>query len=801
MAPKAKKALKDLEDPLARLLSDDEEGIAKKLPVTESKTTSHKNLSTGREPGPSIPLTPGDTPVRKKDELLFDDKDDIMATLGFGDSPTAEKRQMGGQEGPQPARSKLDELLGRGTATKLLARPGTGEQREFKLDKKCQRSQDKEDTYDDEVLTFGAYQPTWGSSEGRQSHPQSVRLLTESGPDPKGELSSKWSPPAASSPVPPRKGGADWLGLKDEDLNLLPASPTREPGGGDAVMSTPSIAPPMSQHSASGLHSVPPVPSSGTELPTEGAMSPVQSSHAPKLGASQEKEEAEDWLGRLLAQKKSQRLAREEHTGAYKTLNPPCTARSAPSGSQPVACIQEGDEAAAGRTLGGAASPEAPAIRPDAGGSPTSCSQAALALSAGDLKRKTASGDPSCTDVSEPAACFLSSQKPTVLPVPVQSLVQNLPPGTGYQKAILAAQAQLQSDTGPLQAELLQCPAQLAELEAQVRKLELEQAQHRVLLESWQQRHQADLELIESALRSQMEQLSSSLKELASHVEALHLTTSQERKSGIRQQDEQLRVLQERLDLQQRAMEEHRRLQEDIGKMEERLSRLEQMQMQVNTKLDAIISLAKEPAERQVRTSELQAKEEQLARDREAVAQEQQELRRQQQEVRATAWSQQLRAQEMEHMSKAASKKYEEGELALQKAQKMKAEQLARLQVLQRQHEQLRQQEEHVLQEQLSLAKQRMHLGRLGQDLPCCPLELPPRAQNPVPSSPCAACALVAAAPTSRQLPSRGPSQHLQPLLVWMRYEYEQNRAFLEDERLYLESLENSPYHRTSHSD
>lgn len=48
------------------------------------------------------------------------------------------------REGPLPARSKLDELLGRGPASKLLARPGTGEHREFKLDKKYQRPQGEE---------------------------------------------------------------------------------------------------------------------------------------------------------------------------------------------------------------------------------------------------------------------------------------------------------------------------------------------------------------------------------------------------------------------------------------------------------------------------------------------------------------------------------------------------------------------------------------------------------------------------------------------------------------------------------
>lgn len=39
----------------------------------------------------------------------------------------------------------------------------------------------------------------------------------------------------------------------------------------------------------------------------------------------------------------------------------------------------------------------------------------------------------------------------------------------------------------------------------------------------------------------QMERFSSSLNALSSRVEASHLTTSQERELGIRQQDEQLR--------------------------------------------------------------------------------------------------------------------------------------------------------------------------------------------------------------------------------------------------------------------
>lgn len=49
---------KDLEEPLAGLLSDDEEGIARKPPVTESKTTCNKTPSTVRGPGKAGRLVP-----------------------------------------------------------------------------------------------------------------------------------------------------------------------------------------------------------------------------------------------------------------------------------------------------------------------------------------------------------------------------------------------------------------------------------------------------------------------------------------------------------------------------------------------------------------------------------------------------------------------------------------------------------------------------------------------------------------------------------------------------------------------
>ncbi|XP_029782703.1 fas-binding factor 1 isoform X2 [Suricata suricatta] len=514
--PYRKFSFEDSGDPLAGLLSDDEEGITKKPPRTESKTASEKGPAPVRDQGPSIPLTPGDTPVRKK-EVLFDEEDDIMATLGFADSPTAERRQAGDQEGPRPARSRLDELLGWGTATKPLAHPGTGEHRELKLDKQFQRPQDKEIPWGDEDFTFGAYQPTVGSSEARQSRRQLVRFLAEGGADPKGEPASKReSTPVAASPTHPRKGGADWLGLKDEDL--LPPSPSREAQrGGSEAPPTPSAPLPGSQHSAPARL---PTSSPGAKPVPAGAGLPAKAGQPSQLGAS--KKEEEDWLSQALSRKKSQGVAREEHAEASEGQHLVGAAGSPPASSQPIASTRGVRQAAAGGPSGTAT--HKPPAGPAISGSPVAWNQAAVALRVGDPQRGMAGADLS---TAEPAACFPSSQDPAGASVPVQSLlpeslVRSLAPGTEYQRQLLAAQVQLQSGTAELQAALLQSQARQAELEAQVRKLELERTQYQLLLESLQQRHQADLELIEGAHRSRVKMLETSYQQREERLRREH---------------------------------------------------------------------------------------------------------------------------------------------------------------------------------------------------------------------------------------------------------------------------------------
>ncbi|KAM5216492.1 fas-binding factor 1 isoform 1-T2 [Hipposideros larvatus] len=602
--------------------------------------------------------------------------------------------------------------------------------------------EDKEDTGGDEDFIFGAYQPTMGSSEGRQSRRQSVsRFLAEGSTDLKGEPGSRQSTPVTPSPTHPRKGGADWLGLRDDDLDLLPPSPTREPRRGGSVLATPSVPHPASRHSAPGGHSAPAeLPSSsGAKPPPQGADSPAKAGQASQLGAPEEDEE-EDWLSHTLSQRKSQGRAREQHTTTSKGQNSVGAAGQPPSNSPPVASIQGLEQGAAGGASGTAA--QKPPARPAPSGSPVTSNQAVLAVHAHDPKKDTASGVFSGT---EPVMCFPSSQKPTGLPVPVQSLLpesltQSLVPGTEYQKQLLAAQMQLQSGTAELQTELLQSQARLADLEAQVRKLELERTQHKLLLESLQQRHQADLELIENAHRSrikvletsyqqreerlrreneelssqylsrcqeaeharaeltaqhqrrlaaaaqekdqemerlrelqrasilemredheeqlqrlkllkdreidavtsatshtrslngvieQMEKFSSSLNELASRVEASHLTTTQERELGIRQRDQQLRALQERLGRQQRDTEEERsRLQEVIGKMEARLNEQSRLLEQERWRVSAEQSKAESTQraleeQRKVMAQQMAMEREELERAKSALLEEQ----------------------------------------------------------------------------------------------------------------------------------------------------------------------------------
>lgn len=639
--PYKKFNFEDLDDPLAGLLSDEEQDAPKKPAPRGCESVPEKKTEPSKDKEPPPPQTPlhAAAPVRRREELTFeDDGDDLMDALGFGNSPKGDQKQgkKAEEEEVRPARSKLDELLGRGSVAKILERPGTGECKEFKLDKKYQKQPEKEEDWDEEEFVFGAYQPTVASTpEGRPSRRQSVRFSSENVSEPKLDSRSKPPPAASQSPVRASRAGGDWLGLKDEDfVDSEPPSPAKAS----------------------------PVVSSRQLLTTEG--------EAPKSTHVEE----ENWLSAALSRKKAQAQAKAQERSAVPLETPSKKTDPHPPSSQPTT------------NAGAPPPPQAAALQDkaasaDSSGHPVPWLSTATQASA--HPSEPAKGDPP-RDASANGPAAASPAKQEVLgPAPLAQ-AESPAQGSLHERRLGAPSAQVYQDVTGCQATLLSTQARVVELESQVRILELERTQHKLLLESLKQRHQEDLDLLERAHRSQMkvveetygqreerlrrekeqlaaqllsqsqdaeraraelvaqhqqrvatleqqsarelerlrelqrssvqemrkdheeqlqrlkrlkdqeidavtsatshtrslngvieqmEKFSSDLHNLSHKVEATHHTTSQELAMGARQRDEQLRVLQDRLSQQQRDMEEERsRLQEVIAKMEARLS-------------------------------------------------------------------------------------------------------------------------------------------------------------------------------------------------------------------------------------
>nr|XP_025033908.1 fas-binding factor 1 isoform X1 [Pelodiscus sinensis]XP_025033909.1 fas-binding factor 1 isoform X1 [Pelodiscus sinensis]XP_025033910.1 fas-binding factor 1 isoform X1 [Pelodiscus sinensis] len=525
-------SFKDLDDPLAGLLSDEEEDAAKKLPSTGTKSSPERHTGPAKEKGMSLSSAPGHTvtPMRRREELTFeDDGDDLMDALGFGQSPRGELKQerKGEEQEPRPARTKLDELLGSGTTAKLLERPATGERKEFKLDKKYQQQTNKEDIWDNEDFTFGAYQPTLASTpEGRQSRRQSVRFSAENINELKMDQRSKPTTPANTSPMRGSKTGADWLGLKDEDfIDLEPSSSARD-ATKDSSAATPlntPFSPPATRRPSPASQLLPRTKSAAEEA-------------AAKPRALEEEEDS--WLSNALSRKKSQvqGKVKEKGAGPSGSLQQDGKVDPITVTSQPASSAKEPPQSVV---------PEDKSSRMEDSGYPvpwlTTQKQAATLTS--EFRKEAPSGD---TSNAAPAASLQGHPevlRPSTLtqvamsgaPLPQvllqQQLLQAEPLALSLlnagenEKRLAALQAQLRENVAGHQVELLSAQTRLTELESQVRKLELERNQQKLLLDSLQQHHQEDLELIENAHRSRVKVIEES---------------SRQREARLRQENEEL---------------------------------------------------------------------------------------------------------------------------------------------------------------------------------------------------------------------------------------------------------------------
>ncbi|NWH48232.1 FBF1 factor, partial [Fregata magnificens] len=571
----------DLDDPLAGLLSDEEQDAPKKPAPTGTKSSSEKKTEQSKEKEPPPPQTPQHTvaPVRRREELTFeDDGDDLMDALGFGSGPKGDEKQgkKAEEEELRPARSKLDELLGRGSVAKILEQPGTGERREFKLDKKYQKQPEKEEVWDEEDFVFGAYQPTVASTpEGRPSRRQSVsRFSAEDSSELKPEPRSKPPPPASRSPVRGSRAGGDWLGLKDDDfMDSEPPSPAKA----SPAVSYPSPA---------------------------AARRPDPTSQFPAVEEAVAKPEPlENWLSAALSRKKAQAQAKAQERSAKPSEAPgegldPCSPISQPAAST--------------------GAPQQAAALSDKAASEDGAGQLVPWLSttkrASAHPSEAAKGDPS-RDASTlvPTALFLGEQETqgsaplaqvtaprTHLQAAPQLQAESPALGLLHERRLGAPAGQLYEDASGCRAALLSAQARVAELESQVRTLELERTQHKLLLESLQQRHQEDLDLLESAHRSRVkvveetygqreERLRREKEQLAAQLLSQSQDAEQARAELLAQHQQRLAALEQQSALELERLQELQRVsvQEMRKDHEEQLQRLKRLKDQ---EIDAVTS-------------------------------------------------------------------------------------------------------------------------------------------------------------------------------------------------------------------
>ncbi|XP_078242138.1 fas-binding factor 1 isoform X5 [Pogona vitticeps] len=572
------KSFEDVDDPLAGLLSDEEEGTVKKAHSSATKNTPETNAGILKEKGTSMPTSASAVAPDQKKELTFeDDGDDLMDALGFGENPRAEQKSGRKCEDgePRPARSMLDELLGRGTAKKLLERPSIGEHKELKLDKKNEKQAEKEDSLGDE-FTFGGYQPTVASTpEGRQSRRQSVRFSSENLSELKTDQRSKPSTPASSSPVR-SKVGADWLGLKDEDFDLPPSSPPKDSRKSSTRGATVEV----------------PLLPSESEYPTLTSQFPSRPRPVPEAAAQKPEpndDDGDSWLSNVLTQKKSQiqEKVTEKRPGPSDGVEADSitlTFQHATSAQRHKQSLVQVDKPAM------LEEPESPVPR-------LKSQEKTTPAFPSDSRKGTPYGD--TTAVLQGQQDIPRIPKHLQL-LPSEPHLVSSPSTAEYEKRLAEVQVQLRESLAGYQAELLIAQTHITALEGQVRRLELEKNQQKMLLESLQQRHQEDLEIIENAHRNRVKVIEESYRQREERIQQENQELTEQylsRCQSVEQAKSEMLAQHQRqlTELEQERVKEIDRLRElqrmSILEMrkdhEEQLQRLKQLKAQ---EIDAVTS-------------------------------------------------------------------------------------------------------------------------------------------------------------------------------------------------------------------
>nr|XP_019958607.1 PREDICTED: fas-binding factor 1 isoform X3 [Paralichthys olivaceus] len=476
----------DLDDPLADLLDDLLPDETK--PVTKASVQPPKPEQLLQSPSAS-PIFKNRTSKAAKasaDITLDDDKDDLMDALGFdSDKNNPRKKETSlwpnkkRSEPPQRARTRLDEILEGLPSPSLLERPLTGERKEQPLSRERQqqgKTTGVEEQRLEEDLTFGSYQPTLGSMpEGRQSRRPSVRFSTED-----VSVSTTDMKPKPTTPTPARhRNSADWLGLKTNDDNTFLKDETKTSAESPNAPSSPLLE---RKPSLTGSNTT-----STARMPAETQAKQTK----PEVSTTQKKEEEDDWLAGVLSRKKTVSASNSEAQQSKQEdlfdqgeeldlesfVSKPVTSRAPRGREENVSSFRETSPAAPPTPVGEETAEQVPQQNKMPNTSTTVQQQATF--SADNLQQ------------------LLQQQQ---MQMQSQLLSFGGVVDAGVQQRLIEHQP---GGYPALQVRLIQ-------LEGQVKTLQLERDQSQMMLESVQQQHKQDMELMENTHKARVKLLEES---------------------------------------------------------------------------------------------------------------------------------------------------------------------------------------------------------------------------------------------------------------------------------------------------
>ncbi|XP_061160174.1 fas-binding factor 1 homolog isoform X2 [Syngnathus typhle] len=453
------------------------------LPTKPEKSTPPHSASLGQKRETT-------SAAKKLNELVFDDeKDDLIDELGLDYEIPKKKENVlftnRESDQPQRARTRLDEILENCNSQRPEWPPPGG-----KKDQSSSREKNYKEVLLDDDLTFGSYQPTVGdNASGPQSRRQSIRFPTE-------EVSA--SSPEKKPPIPPTstraRNPADWLCLSPNDEDNVKEKKTST----ESPKSPPS---PLLErkHSLSGEQN-PKIEVNASVLTDSKAGKPEVIKNQKKV------DEDDDWLVGALSRKKSfsgsnfdaKILTQEQNLGLGEEVDlESLVSKEATSQGR------RGRNNTPGKQLSSSMDPGIPVN--------SSLGQPSLAAQhAPEKEEKTKEVLPQ-PDLKTNSSAALQQQ----VPFSTDSLQQLLLQQQMMQSQLLGRRGVL--DAGAVQkvdehkhgdGEDLQ--ARIIQLEAQAKMLQLERDHSQMLLESIQQRHKQDMELMENAHKTRVKLLEES---------------------------------------------------------------------------------------------------------------------------------------------------------------------------------------------------------------------------------------------------------------------------------------------------